>query len=140
MMVQNVEETNLAWALVDAARPHLAESERSRVFVAVGAGDTFAAIRILLKLLSAKRIPLRADLVRRCTTWLGTYSRHEEEQHLRRLIECLLSNESMPDSPTVRVKPAATAPKHNENRRLTLLCRNKVSVFGYRTSRVWRAG
>jgi hypothetical protein len=128
MLVQNVEETNLAWALVDAARPHLAASERNRVFVTVGAGDTFAAIRILLKLLSAKRIPLRADLVRRCTTWLGTYSRHEEEQHLRRLIECFLSNEAMPDSPTVRVKPAATAPKHNDSLALDKLVRHAMAA------------
>jgi hypothetical protein len=85
--MQNVEETNLAWALIEAAKPHLGEHERYSVFVIVGAGETFTAISVLLKLVAAKQIPLRADLVRRCTAWLDTYARHKAEQHLRRLIE-----------------------------------------------------
>jgi hypothetical protein len=128
-MVQNVEETDLAWALADAARPHLAASERNRVFVTVGAGDTFAAIGILLKLLSAKRIPLRADLVRRCTTWLDTYSHHEAEQHLRRLIECCSANDAMTDSPTVRAEPAATVPQRNDSLALDKLARHAIAAF-----------
>jgi hypothetical protein len=34
-----------------------------------------------------KRIPLRPDLVRRCTTWLRAYVGHDEERYLRCLIE-----------------------------------------------------
>jgi hypothetical protein len=109
--MRNVQEANLAWALVEAAKPHLADRERTRVFVAVGAGDTYAVIRTLLKIVAAKRIPLRADLVQRCTAWLDTYALHEEQQYLRRLMEGYLTPDSTTDSNTVRVNDALTTPK-----------------------------
>jgi hypothetical protein len=84
--MQNILETNLAWALIDAIKPHLSAPERDVVFVVVGAGDTFGAIRRLFKLIVSKRISLRADLVQRCLAWLAAYAGHEEEQYLRHLI------------------------------------------------------
>ena len=65
-MVQNVLETNLAWALIEAAKPHLSRSERHAIFVVVGAGDTFGTIRRLFDCIASKQILLRADLVVRC--------------------------------------------------------------------------
>jgi len=85
-MVQNVLETNLAWALIEAAKPHLSRSERDVIFVVVGAGDTFGTIRRLFDCIASKQIPLRADLVMRCSAWLDAYARHEEQQYLRRLL------------------------------------------------------
>jgi hypothetical protein len=64
--VQNVQETNLAWALIEVAKPHLNRLERNYAFVTTGAGDTFAAIHRLLTLLAAKGIPLSPNLVRLC--------------------------------------------------------------------------
>jgi hypothetical protein len=84
--VPNVQETNLAWAVAEAAKPYLSARDRNRVFVAVGAGDTFRVIRGLLKLASAKQIPLPAELVQRCTTWLDTYGLREEGRSL--LMRC----------------------------------------------------
>jgi hypothetical protein len=84
--VQNVQETDLAWALTDAATPHLSARERDAVFVIIGAGDTFVVIRRLLELAVAKRIRLRTDLVQRCSSWLDAYARHQEEHYLRRLV------------------------------------------------------
>jgi hypothetical protein len=88
--MQNVQETNLAWALIEVVKPHLNVRERNFVFVTTGAGDTFAAIHQLLKLIAAKGIPLRPSLVRLCVTWLNSYAFHDEEQYLRRLIEGFL--------------------------------------------------
>ena len=85
--VQNVQETNLAWALIEVAKPHLNRLERNYAFVTTGAGDTFAAIHHLLKLIAVKGIPLRPSLVRLCVTWLDSYAFHDEDRHLRRLIE-----------------------------------------------------
>src|ERR1700758_2186240 len=82
-----LHETNLAWALADAVKPYLCVAERNDVYVAIGAGETFTAIRQLLKSVAMNRIPLRRDLLQRCTTWLDTYVGHEEERYLRRLIE-----------------------------------------------------
>lgn len=85
--VRNVQETNLAWALIDCAKPQLNARERNYVFVAVGAGDTFAAIRTLINLIAAKRVPLRPHLVQLCATWLDSYALHEEYGQLRRVMD-----------------------------------------------------
>jgi len=99
--VQNVQETNLAWALIEVAKPHLNVLERNYAFVTTGAGDTFAAIHHLLKPIAVKGIPLPPSLVRLCVTWLDSYAFHDEEPYLRRLIEGFL----LPDA--VRALTAA---------------------------------
>jgi hypothetical protein len=85
--MQNVKETDLAWALIDVAEPYLSGRERYTVFLTIGAGETFATILILLKLGAAKRIPLQTDLVKRCCAWADTYACHQAQPHLRRLIQ-----------------------------------------------------
>jgi hypothetical protein len=87
--VRNSQERNLVWALIEAAKPHMNAGERNYVFVTVGAGDTFAAIRSLIKFVAAKYIPLRPQLVQLCSTWLDGYTFHNEHEHLRRVIDCL---------------------------------------------------
>ena len=88
-----IQETDLAWALMDAAAPQLTAVERDHIFVTLGAGDTFLAIRLLLKLITAKHIPLQLDLAQRCTGWLNSYALHEEQENLRRLIDRLMIGE-----------------------------------------------
>ena len=112
--VQNVQETNLAWALIEVAKPHLNVLERNYVFVTTGAGDTFAAIHHLLKLIAAKGIPLRPSLVRLCVTWLDSYAFHDEEPYLRRLIEGFLLPDAMRALTAACVNPLSTAPKRAE--------------------------
>ena len=104
MALPNVQGSDLAWALIDAAKPDLNTLERNYVFVTAGAGDTFAAIHQLLKLIAAKGIPLQPHLVMLCRTWLGTYAGHKEYDYLRRLIEDFL----MPD--TIRASAAMRRP------------------------------
>ena len=82
-----VHEANLAWAVAEAAEPYLNTVERNAVFVAIGAGETFTAIRGLLRSGEIKRIPLDLDLLQQCRTWLRGYGGHHDERHLRRLIE-----------------------------------------------------
>jgi predicted helicase len=112
--MQNVEETNLAWALIEAAKPHLSDRERYNIFVTVGAGETFAAIRILLKLAAAKRIPVQTDLVQLCTMWLDTYPHHREEQHLRSLIEHCSTPDDSRAATTLGVSRTPTTPDRVE--------------------------
>ena len=81
------DEANLAWALAEAAKPHLCGGERNAVYVAIGTGERFAAIRQLIRTIAVKQIPLRADLVQRCLTWLHAYAGHEDEADLRHHIE-----------------------------------------------------
>src|SRR5882757_8919134 len=112
--VQNVQETNLAWALIEVAKPHLNRLERNYAFVTTGAGDTFAAIHHLLKLIAAKGIPLRPGLVQLCITWLDSYAFHEEEPYLRRLIEGFLLPDAIRALSAALVNPLSAAPKPKE--------------------------
>ena len=112
--VQNVQETNLAWALIEVVKAHLNVVERNYVFVTTGAGDTFAAIHHLLKLIAAKGIPLRPTLVQLCVTWLDSYASHEEEQYLRRLVEGFLLPNAIRALTAAWVNPLSTAPKRTE--------------------------
>jgi hypothetical protein len=107
--VRNVQEAKLAWALIDAAKPHMNAGERNHVFVTVGAGDTFAAIRSLINLVAAKHIPLHPHLMQLCTTWLDAYTFHAEHEHLRRAIEDVLVPNTIHASTAIR--PPSTPPK-----------------------------
>jgi len=82
-----IQETTLAWALAEAAKPHLSTAERDDVYVAIGTGENFAAIRQLITWIVAKRIALPGVLLEWCTTWLRDYVGHEDEHHLHHLIE-----------------------------------------------------
>lgn len=82
-----VREADLAWTLAEAVKPCMTVDERHDVFVAIGSGETFAAIRGLFKSVAAKRIALRSDLVQECTAWLHAYVGRKDERYLRRLIE-----------------------------------------------------
>jgi hypothetical protein len=106
--VPNVQAANLAWALIECAKPGLNARERNYVFVTVGAGDTFAAIRSLINLIAAKHIPLRPHLVQLCTTWLDAYALHEEYEHLRRLVEGFLTPDAI-QAATTTSRASATS-------------------------------
>jgi hypothetical protein len=81
-----VQETKLAWALAEAVKPHLSAVERDRVFVSIGAGETFAAIRHLCRLAAVERIPLRSDLVQQCATWLHAYAGREDAGYIHQYL------------------------------------------------------
>lgn len=116
--VQNLQEANLAWALVEIAKPHLNVLERNYAFVTIGAGDTFAAIHHLLKLVAVKRIPLPTRLVQLCVTWVDSYAFHEEEQSLRRIAEGFLLPGAVRALTAVFVNPSLAGPKRTEPPRL----------------------
>jgi len=85
-----VRETSLAWALAEATKPHLNTVERSDVHVTIGVGETFAAIRYLITSAASNRIALSARLVQQCQSWLDLHIGHEDERHLRGLVEQVL--------------------------------------------------
>ena len=116
-----VRETALAWTLAEAVKPHLSAIERNHVFVAIGAGETFAAMRGLVKSVAVKRIALRFDLVQQCIAWLHTYVGHKDERYLRRLIEDYLVPCSIHIPTTVRVNSLPTTTKPRQLVALTSL-------------------
>jgi hypothetical protein len=111
MIVEHVvHEANLAWAVAEAAKPYLNAAERNAVFVAIGAGETFAAICGLLRSVEIKRIPLGPDLLQQCRMWLRGYGGHDNERHLRRLIEEPLIPYVIGARETMRVTRVPTMP------------------------------
>jgi hypothetical protein len=111
MTVLNVRGSDLAWTLIDAVKPHLDALERNYVFVTVGAGDTFAAVHQMLKMIAAKRIPLQPHLVMLCRTWLGPYAGHEEYEYLRHLVDGFLMPDAIRASAAPRRLPSAQKPR-----------------------------
>jgi hypothetical protein len=102
-----VQEANLAWTVAEAAERYPSAVERDAVFVAIGAGDTCAAIRRLLRSVEIKRIPLRPDLLHQRRTWLRGYGWHDDERDLRHLIEEPLPphHRGCGNTPLTRVPP-----------------------------------
>jgi hypothetical protein len=82
---------DLAWALADAAKPHVNGAERSDVYIALGLNETFVAIRNLITSAADKGIALPADLIDGCHDWLDVHIGHEDERYLRGLVEQVLS-------------------------------------------------
>ncbi|WP_164478579.1 hypothetical protein [Mycolicibacterium stellerae] len=107
--MQKAAEVNLAWALIEVVKPRLSLHERDFVFVTIGAGDTFAAIRQLLGLVVAKGIPLRPQFVHLCATWLDAYVGHDQERCLSRAIEGLLTPSSIRAATLTRTSSRLTA-------------------------------
>lgn len=102
------QETKLAWALIDAAKPHMSAGECNYAVVTLGAGDSYAAIRQLLKLSAVKQIPLRPRLVQLCTAWLDAYVFHEEYDELRGLIQGCLMPQTIHAALAIRRPPTAS--------------------------------
>ncbi|MDG5486984.1 hypothetical protein [Mycolicibacterium gadium] len=125
MAMPSVRETDLAWALVDVAKPHLNKVECNYIFVTLGAGDSFAAVRQLLKVIAHKRIPLQLHLVMLCRTWLCPYAVHEEYEYLRGVIDGFLMPDSMRASTTTKRLPSAAKP----GPRLTVTGRRPMRPF-----------
>ena len=107
-------EVSLAWGLALAVKPHLDSVERNDIFVTIGAGEPFAAIRELLKWVAVKRIPVGADLVQRCVSWLDVYAGHEDERYLRRLIEDFVMPDAIRGAVTVRANRLPTMAQHRQ--------------------------
>lgn len=81
-----MDEVRLAWELAAVAHGHLNVVEHNKVYAAIGAGDTFVAIAMLVRKLVAAELAVGSDLAARLSGWLVSYSNHPDECHLRVLI------------------------------------------------------
>jgi hypothetical protein len=127
-----LQETELAWALADAVEPELSAIERNYVFMAIGAGETFVAIRGLCKSVAEQRISLQPGLVQRCATWLQAYVGHRDERYLRYLIDHYLVPYSIHGPAMARVDRLRRPP--TDTRSAVTGCRQRHSSFSPTTS------
>ncbi|BBZ29046.1 hypothetical protein MMAD_33410 [Mycolicibacterium madagascariense] len=104
------DDTALAWELVAAARPHMARAEADDVHIAIGIGETFAAIDVLITAIARDRIAIGEDLLATVGTWLGCYLGQDAEPRLRLLLADVAraSTDAM-SAPEGRAEPWAAA-------------------------------
>ena len=79
-------EAALAWSLADTAGRCLDAVQHNNVFVAIGSGETFTAIFLLLDAITCKGFLLEGGLGARLLTWLKAYTGHDDEPRVRRMI------------------------------------------------------
>lgn len=80
------DETALAWELAAAARPQLTAAGAHRVHIAIGIGETFAAIDVLLSTIAGEQIPITPALAALVGVWLDCYTGHNDHPRLRDLL------------------------------------------------------
>jgi hypothetical protein len=79
-------ESRLAWTLAETASPFLDSDQRNQMFVAIGIGDTFAAIRLALEVISRAHCNVEECTATRLRDWLNAYLCHDDEPRLRHWI------------------------------------------------------
>jgi hypothetical protein len=80
------DDAALAWELAAAAHPHLSRADADRIYIALGIGETFAAIDALITTIARDRITLGEDLVATVASWLDCYLGQDAEPRLRQRI------------------------------------------------------
>jgi hypothetical protein len=79
-------ECRLAWALAETASPFLAADQRNEMFVAIGVGHTFAAIRLALDVISRAHCSVEGRTAAQLHAWLNAYTCHDDAPQLRHWI------------------------------------------------------
>lgn len=112
------DDDALAWALASAAAPHLSRSHGDRIYIAIGIGDTLAAIDDLITVIVRERIPVSDDVVAAVSAWLDCYLGHDSEPGLRELLaELTVSPPPQTlEADTLRRFLAAAAPQPGRRR------------------------
>lgn len=80
------DDAALAWALAATAHPHLSRIDADPIYIALGIGETFAAIDALLTVLARNHIPLSPELGATAASWLDCYLGQDAEPRLRQLL------------------------------------------------------
>ena len=84
-------ESGLAWKLAETAGPFLDPHHRNEIFVAIGVGDAFTAIRRALNVISYADCSIERLIATRLSVWLDAYIGHADEPELRRLIRQVIA-------------------------------------------------
>lgn len=95
-------ESGLAWSLAEKAGPFLDFDQRNEMFVAIGVGEAFTAIRLALNVISCADCRIEGRIATRLNLWLDAYIGHEDEPRLRRLIRQMIGTRVEADSATER--------------------------------------
>lgn len=78
-----ISDEDMAWLLVDAAKSCLTGYARTIVFVELGCGESYLAIKRILTALLSTRIAVPVAILSMLTGWLNGYAGSPEEPQLR---------------------------------------------------------
>lgn len=83
-------ESDLAWELVDAVGPLMADHRRAEVYAMIGGGNFYTAIEALLETIVRTRVPISPGLAASLTHWLAPYTHDEGAPRLRQLLRTIV--------------------------------------------------
>jgi len=79
-------DTELAWELADAAKPCLDRKQRNQVYIAIGVGDVYSAVKFLLQTVVQSQVSVSSETLWKMNLWVASYRDHPDEARLRDLI------------------------------------------------------
>jgi hypothetical protein len=79
----------LAWALAKAVEDRLNRIGRAKMYAALGAGETFQTIAVLLRIAVRGRVALSPELIDHIGVWLDGYTGTADEADLRGFVNQL---------------------------------------------------
>jgi hypothetical protein len=89
-----ISDENMAWLLVDAAKSCLTGYERTIVFVELGCGESYLAIKRILTAVMSTRMALPVAILSMLSSWLNSYAGSPEEPELRMMLAVLRLQQS----------------------------------------------
>ena len=89
--VDHRAETDLAWELAEIACLLIPHRDRTRVYTAIGAGDSYSAIGTLLTTIHRARVPLSPALLARLADWLNGYAHDDDAPRLHEMLDSIRS-------------------------------------------------
>ena len=84
----------VGWSLVAAAHSRLRRPAAHHIYIAIGVGDTFDAIELLLAIIVEHHVRLDEDLRAAVAAWLDRYRGQDAERRLRELLRRVQPTES----------------------------------------------
>jgi hypothetical protein len=82
-------ESDLAWELVDAVGPRMANHERAEVYAMIGGGNFYTAIQTLLETTVRVGLAISPALAAGLTHWFAPYTHDEGAPRLRELLHTI---------------------------------------------------
>jgi hypothetical protein len=95
-------ESDLAWELAQIAGLHVPDCNRTDVFAAIGAGDSYAAIGTLLETTVHASVPVPPALLARIVNWLDAYAHHADAPRLHEMVNAIRSLGHRTDNSSAR--------------------------------------
>lgn len=79
----------VAWLLAEELGDRLREPERAAIYCALGSGDTYRAVAVMMELATSTNVPVAPNVVTQLHIWLDGYRATGIEPRMRGLINTL---------------------------------------------------